>query len=82
MDYSSNMNIVVTVISIIINSMGGVGLLSASLSLLCGEKGKVGDVCVLCVLVCVVCECVCVCVEPPVKFIYGPYLVCFTEHIP
>ena len=51
MDYSSNMNIVVTVISIIINSMGGVGLLSASLSLLCGEKGKVGDVRVL---VCVV----------------------------
>lgn len=44
MDYSSNMNIIVTVISIIINSMGSVDYyrLFISQSVICGEKGKVG----------------------------------------
>lgn len=39
MDYSSNMNIIVTVISIIINSMGGVDYyLFISQSVICGER--------------------------------------------
>lgn len=40
MDYSSNMNIIVTVISIIINSMGGVDYycLLISQSVICGER--------------------------------------------
>lgn len=44
MDYSSNMNIIVTVITIIINSMGGVDYyrLFISQSVICGERKKVG----------------------------------------
>lgn len=39
MDYSSNMNIIVTIISIIINSMGGCGLLSfVHQPVSCGER--------------------------------------------
>lgn len=40
MDYSSNMNIIVTVISIIINSMGSVDYyrLFVSQSVICGER--------------------------------------------
>lgn len=48
MDYSSNMNIIVTVISIIINSMGGVDYyLFISQSVICGERkgGVEGKVC-------------------------------------
>lgn len=45
MDYSSNMNIIVTVISIIINSMGSVDYLRLFIScssVICGER-KGGD---------------------------------------